>query len=252
MCLSCSSSWKGGAWLVCKVCHFLFTGLQLVSHHTSFRSALAGVSSLLAQQLAPQRALLLCPVQAVRRGGARSTLLYNTIGKAQWEVLQLDASVAAGGGLARRVSLLDQPAQAQPQLRAGAHGAHGAPAGGPARHASLPEQQSGLQLHDGVHGVPAAYEGGEVRRQSLPDQQAGEQLRTSEVGESVSVRVGHASVPDRQAGLQPCVNEGSTHEAAVGLQAKVQPEGSLPGHAAVVAAGTAGGDVKLRSIGESR
>lgn len=47
-------------------------------------------------------------LQAVRRGGMRSTLLYNTVGKGQWDMLQLDASVAAGGGLARRVSLLDR------------------------------------------------------------------------------------------------------------------------------------------------
>jgi hypothetical protein len=52
--------------------------------------------------------------QAVRRGGMRSTLLYNTVGKGQWDVLQLDANVAAGGGLSRRVSLLDRAVREPP------------------------------------------------------------------------------------------------------------------------------------------
>ena len=221
-------------------------------------------------------------MQAVRRGGARSTLLYNTIGKAQWEVLQLDASMAAGGGLARRVSLLDLQAQAQPQvragahdvlgtpageparhaglpdqqrgpqLRAGAHGVHGTPAGGPARHASLPEQQSGLQLHDGVDGVHAASEGAEARHQSLPDQQVAEQLRTSKPGESVSVQAGHASVSNGLADLQPRVGDIRVHEGNSGLQAEAHPERSLPGRNADTAADRAGDSVKLGSLGDSR
>ena len=174
-------------------------------------------------------ALLLCPLQAVRRGGARSTLLYNTIGKAQWEVLQLDASVAAGGGLARRVSLLDQQAQAQPQLRSGAYGMHGTPAGVPPRQAGLPEQQRGQQLPTGVHGVHAASEGADARQQSLPDQQAGQQLRTVEHEGSVSMQVGHVGVPDEQ----PRGSKGNAHEGTPGLQADGQPEKSLPSHGAM-------------------
>ena len=158
--------------------------------------------------------ILLRPLQAVQRGGARSTLLCNTIGKAQRAVLQLDASVAANGRLARRVSLLDQQAQAGLQLRAGAHDAHGAPAGGSVRHAGLADQQRGLQLHTRVHGVHAATEGAGVRHQSLLDQQAGQQLRTGEVGG----QAGHASVPDWQADSQPGAGEGSTHGAPAWLQ----------------------------------
>ena len=199
------------------------------------------------QLLTPQETLLLLSSQAVRRGGARSTLLYNTIGKAQWEVLQLDASVAAGGGLARRVSLLDRQGRAQPQLRTSAHGVQGTPVGGSAGQAGLPGQQTGAQLRTGVHGVHEAPVVADARQQSLPDQQAGQQLRTGERGESVSVQAGHASVADRQAGPQPRASEGSGH----GLHAEGQPESSLPGHDAV-ATGTAGGVGKADSVGESR
>ena len=191
-------------------------------------------------------------MQAVRRGRARSTLLYNTIGKAQWEVLQLDASVAAGGGLARRVSLLDQQARAQPQLRAGAHGMHGAPAGGPARHMSFPEHQTGPQLGQGVHVVHAAPEVVEVRHQSLTDQQAGEQLRTGEIGDAASVEAGHASVLGRQAGLQPHGNEGSMHKASIRLHAEGQLRTDLQGIDAIGSAGPDNRHANSDSAGESR
>lgn len=45
--------------------------------------------------------------QVVRTKGPRSTLLYNIVGPAKWDVLMMEASVSAGGGLSRNVSLVD-------------------------------------------------------------------------------------------------------------------------------------------------
>ncbi|KAL3146398.1 hypothetical protein ABBQ32_003080 [Trebouxia sp. C0010 RCD-2024] len=46
-------------------------------------------------------------MRVVRTKGPRSTLLYNLIGPANWEVLLMEASVSAGGGLSRNISLTD-------------------------------------------------------------------------------------------------------------------------------------------------
>ena len=46
-------------------------------------------------------------VQVVRTKGPRSTLLYNLVGSANWEVLMMEASISAGGGLSRNISLAD-------------------------------------------------------------------------------------------------------------------------------------------------
>ena len=45
--------------------------------------------------------------QVVRTKGPRSTLLYNLVGPANWEVLLMEASISAGGGLSRNISLTD-------------------------------------------------------------------------------------------------------------------------------------------------
>ena len=47
--------------------------------------------------------------QVVRTKGPRSTLLYNLVGSANWEVLIMEASISAGGGLSRNISLADIP-----------------------------------------------------------------------------------------------------------------------------------------------
>lgn len=52
---------------------------------------------------------LLQALQVVRTKGPRSTLLYNLVGSANWEVLMMEASVSAGGGLSRNISLTDIP-----------------------------------------------------------------------------------------------------------------------------------------------
>ena len=48
-------------------------------------------------------------LQVVRTKGPRSTLLYNLVGSANWEVLIMEASISAGGGLSRNISLTDIP-----------------------------------------------------------------------------------------------------------------------------------------------
>lgn len=48
-------------------------------------------------------------LQVVRTKGPRSTLLYNLVGSANWEVLMIEASISAGGGLSRNISLADIP-----------------------------------------------------------------------------------------------------------------------------------------------
>lgn len=48
-------------------------------------------------------------LQVVRTKGPRSTLLYNVVGSANWEVLMMEASISAGGGLSRTVNLTDIP-----------------------------------------------------------------------------------------------------------------------------------------------
>ncbi|PSC69846.1 Mitochondrial import inner membrane translocase subunit Tim21 [Micractinium conductrix] len=48
-------------------------------------------------------------VRIVRRGGLRSTLLYNLVGGAEWEVLVMQAVIGMGpGGIPRSMSLLEQ------------------------------------------------------------------------------------------------------------------------------------------------
>ena len=47
--------------------------------------------------------------QVVRIKGPRSTLLYNIVGPAKWDVLLMEASVSAGGGLSRSISLMEIP-----------------------------------------------------------------------------------------------------------------------------------------------
>jgi len=47
--------------------------------------------------------------QVVRTKGPRSTLLYNIVGPAKWDVLMMEASVSAGGGLSRNISLTEIP-----------------------------------------------------------------------------------------------------------------------------------------------
>jgi hypothetical protein len=47
--------------------------------------------------------------QVVRTKGPRSTLLYNVVGPAKWDVLMMEASVSAGGGLSRNISLTEIP-----------------------------------------------------------------------------------------------------------------------------------------------
>ncbi len=47
--------------------------------------------------------------QVVRTKGPRSTLLYNIVGPAKWDVLMMEASVSAGGGLSRNISLMEIP-----------------------------------------------------------------------------------------------------------------------------------------------
>ncbi|DBA68293.1 TPA: hypothetical protein ACH3X2_013812 [Trebouxia sp. C0005] len=49
------------------------------------------------------------PAQVVRTKGPRSTLLYNIVGPAKWDVLMMEASVSAGGGLSRNISLTEIP-----------------------------------------------------------------------------------------------------------------------------------------------
>ena len=48
------------------------------------------------------------PPQVVRKGGLRSTLLYNLLGAGEWEVLMMDAVIGSGaGGLPLAMSLLE-------------------------------------------------------------------------------------------------------------------------------------------------
>uniref|UniRef100_A0A7S1X9H0 Uncharacterized protein n=1 Tax=Tetraselmis chuii TaxID=63592 RepID=A0A7S1X9H0_9CHLO len=49
-------------------------------------------------------------VRATRPQGWRSTFLYNTLGPGQWELLSLEGTLKAEGGLAKRVSLVEAPA----------------------------------------------------------------------------------------------------------------------------------------------
>lgn len=48
-------------------------------------------------------------MRVVRTKGPRSTLLYNIVGPAKWDVLLMEASVSAGGGLSRNISLMEMP-----------------------------------------------------------------------------------------------------------------------------------------------
>ena len=48
-------------------------------------------------------------MQVARKGGARSTLLYNLLGAAQWDVLLMEASIGRQAGLTQRVSLIEVP-----------------------------------------------------------------------------------------------------------------------------------------------
>ncbi|KAL0026195.1 hypothetical protein WJX77_001230 [Trebouxia sp. C0004] len=48
-------------------------------------------------------------MRVVRTKGPRSTLLYNIMGPAKWDVLMMEASVSAGGGLSRNISLTEIP-----------------------------------------------------------------------------------------------------------------------------------------------
>ncbi|KAA6423271.1 hypothetical protein WJX79_009708 [Trebouxia sp. C0005] len=48
-------------------------------------------------------------MRVVRTKGPRSTLLYNIVGPAKWDVLMMEASVSAGGGLSRNISLTEIP-----------------------------------------------------------------------------------------------------------------------------------------------
>ena len=48
-------------------------------------------------------------MRAVRPEGWKSTLLYNTAGPGTWEMVSLEATLKAEGGLAKRVSLIHQP-----------------------------------------------------------------------------------------------------------------------------------------------
>lgn len=52
-------------------------------------------------------------MRVVRIKGPRSTLLYNIVGPAKWDVLLMEASVSAGGGLSRNISLMEVPAATQ-------------------------------------------------------------------------------------------------------------------------------------------
>ena len=52
---------------------------------------------------------LLAAMQVARKGGARSTLLYNLLGSAQWDVLLMEASIGRQAGLTQRVSLVEVP-----------------------------------------------------------------------------------------------------------------------------------------------
>ena len=54
-------------------------------------------------------ATLLVAMQVARKGGARSTLLYNLLGAAQWDVLLMEASIGRQAGLTQRVSLIEVP-----------------------------------------------------------------------------------------------------------------------------------------------
>ena len=47
--------------------------------------------------------------QVVSTKGPRSTLLYKIVGPAKWDVLMMEASVSAGGGLSRNISLTEIP-----------------------------------------------------------------------------------------------------------------------------------------------
>ena len=47
-------------------------------------------------------------LQAVRGKGPRSTLLYNLVGPATWDPMLMEASVNAGGGLSKNISLLQK------------------------------------------------------------------------------------------------------------------------------------------------
>eukprot|EP00873_Tetraselmis_striata_P037556 jgi/Tetstr1/457820/TSEL_044365.t1 len=51
-------------------------------------------------------------VRATRPQGWRSTLLYNTLGPGRWELLSLEGTLRAEGGLAKRVSLVEAAAPA--------------------------------------------------------------------------------------------------------------------------------------------
>ena len=48
-------------------------------------------------------------MQVARKGGARSTLLYNLLGTAQWDILLMEASIGRQAGLTQRVSLIEVP-----------------------------------------------------------------------------------------------------------------------------------------------
>ena len=62
-------------------------------------------------------------MQVVRRGGLRSTLLYNTLGGCDWEVLVMNALIGMGpGGVPVSMSLLQQQ---EPELNAAAAAAVG-------------------------------------------------------------------------------------------------------------------------------
>ena len=57
----------------------------------------------------PQALLFVAAMQVVRRGGLRSTLLYNTLGGCDWEVLVMNALIGMGpGGVPVSMSLLQQ------------------------------------------------------------------------------------------------------------------------------------------------
>lgn len=81
------------------------------------------------------QALIPCPpplpaLQLARRGGLRSTLLYNLVGGGEWDVLVMNALIGMGpGGVPVSMSLLQQeepdPAVAAAAARAMGHGERG-------------------------------------------------------------------------------------------------------------------------------
>ena len=105
------------------------------------------------------------PPQLVRRGGLRSTLLYNLVGGGEWEVLVMNALIGMGpGGVPVSMSLLEQqepdPAAAAAAARAMGHGERGLQAAEAAAVAKQQQQEAvrlaAAQGQAAKQGQPAA------------------------------------------------------------------------------------------------